>query len=111
MITNAFIISSVVLFIHVCLWEQMILEKPGIFMRNKLPVYIAKPLFDCVVCMTPWWGSLIIFLFDLHTTLKVDVLTIAAAGGMSCVNMILTKWYEILLLEEENKEMGYDEKN
>ena len=54
----AFIISLIVLFVHACTWEGMIFHFVYTGLYN-LPDKIKKPLFDCPICMCPWWGTLI----------------------------------------------------
>lgn len=48
------VITSVqITFIHVLFWDGMILR---FFRENRLPRFIQKPLYDCLICMTSIWG-------------------------------------------------------
>lgn len=49
----AAITSAQITFIHMLFWDGMILR---FFKENKLPRFIQKPLYDCLICMTSIWG-------------------------------------------------------
>ena len=88
MIELTLIISLVVLFIHATTWEGMINEWV-VRACWDFPSWIRKPLFDCPICMAPWWGSLIILLFGVFTDNWLHpfiwVLQLFAAGGINAV--------------------------
>jgi hypothetical protein len=88
MIEFAFLISLMVIFLHVCTWEGMLLQRVPVWFWNA-PVWIKKPLYDCPVCMSPWWGSLIIAVFGLLTGYWphwwVWICEVFVAGGISAL--------------------------
>lgn len=88
MIELTLIISLVVLFIHATTWEGMINEWVSRVLWHA-PPWIKKPLFDCPICMAPWWGSLILLLFGVFTDNWLHpfiwVITLFAAGGINTV--------------------------
>ena len=92
MIEFILIIAFSVLFIHSCTWEGMILESV-VKVFWKAPVWIKKPLFECPICMTPWWGSLIIVLSCINSGVWIDwfswIIIIITAGG---INSVLDKF-------------------
>lgn len=51
-------LSLCVMFIWACMYEGMIF---GFVRELPIPSFAAKPIYDCIICMTPWWGSLILF--------------------------------------------------
>lgn len=60
------ITSLQIVFVHILFWPGMLFE----FMReNKLPSLIQKPLYDCVICMTSFWGTLL-WVFEWQTTVQ-----------------------------------------
>lgn len=59
MIEQALIISLLVLSIHYTMQEGEIFGGLGRWFENNLPYQIHQPVFDCNVCMTPWYGSVI----------------------------------------------------
>jgi hypothetical protein len=61
----AFTISFIIIFINATTWKGMIFNKLTKKLKN-LPVFIRKPLIECPICMTPWWGTLI-FLIGYFT--------------------------------------------
>lgn len=42
--------------INILFQEGHLLEKQGTWMRNRWPKYITKPLFDCPICQSSFWG-------------------------------------------------------
>src|SRR5688572_7238366 len=84
MIENAFIIAMIVLFLHATTWEGMIFD--GIKNFN-IPGWIRKPLYSCPICMTPWWGTLLYWIF-FHGSLCGWLLTVGAASGINVFSVI-----------------------
>ena len=61
MLEAALIIAFIVYFLKATTWKGMIFYE----LAEKLehwPEFIRKPLYECPVCMTPWWGIVIYFL-------------------------------------------------
>lgn len=89
MLTHAFIISFIVLFIHATTWKGMICDWVPELMKN-MPTVIRKPLFACPVCMTPWWGTIIMIMMAVKGTLVINsfsqlIHTLFAAAGITLV--------------------------
>lgn len=105
MLKKAAIFSLTTYFLHVTTWEGHIFHRPANWLRGKLPEGIQKPLFDCPICMTPWWGTLMYALLkgDRRGVVKA-VLTVGAAAGMSVVLAILSKFYSVAIVLEEGLE-------
>ncbi len=86
MIELSLIIALIVFFVHACFWEGMILDKVRYQLWNA-PSWITKPLYDCPICMTPWWGSLILFLIGVFTSNWLHpfiwIIHLFAAGGIN----------------------------
>lgn len=59
MIEIAFITAMIVYFFHACTWEGMIFAVVDKALKNQ-PDYLRKPLYDCPICMSVWWGPVII---------------------------------------------------
>lgn len=70
---NALGMALAVLFINATTWKGMVLDKITIKPRDyrsghgwrnysikdyldRAPEWLAKPLWDCLICMTPWWS-------------------------------------------------------
>ena len=49
---------------------------------------ISKPIYNCPICMTPWWGTLIYWLF-FGLSIPDWLLTVGAASGISVISVIL----------------------
>ncbi|MBK7885140.1 MAG: hypothetical protein IPJ81_16145 [Chitinophagaceae bacterium] len=89
MIELTLIIALVVLFIHVTTWEGMINEWVGRVFWDA-PSWLKKPLFDCPICMAPWWGALIIIIGEWFGAWPCygffkEIIMLFAAGGINTV--------------------------
>ena len=86
MVELSFIIAMTTMFIHACTWEGMIFSIINDKLWNLTPK-IRKPLFDCPVCMVPYWGSLIIAVFCYRRGEWIDwfswMMILATAGGVN----------------------------
>lgn len=70
-------------FIHACTWDGMIFG----FVRRKLyyfPVWIKKPLYDCVICMSPWYAGAIWFLFGNAPSINT-IYFMLITGGINAI--------------------------
>jgi hypothetical protein len=99
---TSLLISFTVLFIHATTWEGQIWEDVGNWLDRKLPEWLSKPLYGCPICMSFWYGGIILFLLGWQFNVTF-VLTVFAAGGISVINVIICKWYQRMIDEEEAK--------
>lgn len=95
MITNALIISLIVLAIHSFTWEGMIFEPIKKIIKPEGMLY--KPIYGCPICMTPWWGTLIYLIF-IHLSIADWFLTVGAATGLSVISVVLVDLREACLI-------------
>jgi hypothetical protein len=79
------VIAMIVLFLHACTWDGNIFE--GIKKIIKPEGKLYKPIYGCPVCMAPWYGTLIYFVF-FGSDWQEWILTILAAGGISVFSVI-----------------------
>ena len=107
MIETAFLIAFNVLFLHASTWDGMINEWVRSMAFN-WPVWVKKPLFDCPICMAPWWGALIMLTFHFATGFWKKILRIIlmlfAAGGINTVliYMISSDKEEVKALKDDD---------
>lgn len=81
----AVVISLIIVAVHVCFLQGMVLGWLRIWMANKLDKafglkwsrYIQKPLWDCLPCMASIWTILL--------TQHIDVLLILTVCGLNCL--------------------------
>lgn len=103
MLEASFTISLVVMFIHACTWEGMILSFVPELLWNA-PGWLKKILFDCPICMAPWWGSLILLFIGVFTGEFPHwiewVLELMIAGGMNVVFSSIISQESIVRSEE-----------
>jgi hypothetical protein len=84
-------IALITLFLHACTWDGMILEVVHAVLQD-LPVFLKKPLYDCPICMTIWWGPTIAGigvvgnLWVIANTWQLFLYVVTAAG----LNVILS---------------------
>lgn len=83
---NALIISLIVLFLHACTWDGMIFEKVKTLLKPEGMLY--KPIYGCPICMTPWWGTLMYWVF-FAVSLEDWLLTVGMASGLSVIWVVL----------------------
>lgn len=86
MINVAFGIAMTVLFWHACTWKGMIFS--GIKKVIKPEWYISKPIYGCPICCTPWWGSLIYWLFFSIGGWQMWLLTVGIASGINVISVV-----------------------
>jgi len=85
-ISHAFIIAMIVLFIHACSWKGMIFE--GIKKLIKPEGHLYKPIYGCPICMTPYYGT-IVYLIFFRLSVMDWLLTIGTAAGISVLSVLL----------------------
>jgi len=49
---------------------------------------ISMPIYNCPICMCPWWGSFIYWVF-FHESFKAYLLTVGAASGLCVIGVVL----------------------
>lgn len=91
MIENALIISLTVFALHASAWEGMIFGKIREYISPDS--FIAKPLYGCPICMTPYYGAAIAIGMMLTDTYSFSfyelILTLGAATGLSTIFAII----------------------
>jgi len=75
---------------------------------ERLPEKIKMPLFECPVCMTPWWGTAIyLTAYFTHlpefAELSVQrlIFTVFIVAGINTIFLFINKIYDTLLKQEE----------
>lgn len=84
--TTSLIISLIVLFLHATTWEGHIFEGIKKIIPPEGKLY--KPIYGCPICMTPWWGSVIYWIF-FAVSIPNWLLVIGAAAGLSVIWVVL----------------------
>lgn len=101
MIGIAFCLAFAIFFIHVTTWDSHIFHGVNKLTEN-WPEWIRKPLFDCPICMSPWWGMAIQGVFNLigitifSNNIMIMFFTCMVAGGINVLNVIAAKAYDIM---------------
>lgn len=83
MIEQALIISLLVLSIHYTMQEGEIFGGLGKWFEKHLPYQIHSPVFDCNVCMSPWYGTALYWLIPWHHDVKVWPVVVIVAMGLN----------------------------
>jgi len=89
MIQTIFITALIILFFHVCTWPGMVFSFVSEALKN-VPAYLKKPLFDCPICMCPWWGPTVVACGIVGNVWHVDnvwqlAIIVASAAGINTV--------------------------
>ena len=108
MLATAFITAFIVYFIKATTWKGMIFYEISLKLRGALPEKLRKPLFECPICMTPWWGILIYlagYYLDIPEfaplTLQRVIFTVFTAAGINTILLIVNKIYDTIHEEAE----------
>jgi len=112
MLNTAFIIAFMVYFVKATTWKGMIFHNICNTLEG-IPEKIKKPLYDCPICMTPWWGTLIYIIGHYTHLPQFEVLsfpqvifTIFTAGGINTIVLVFNHIYDIMHKQQEEKENG-----
>lgn len=100
MLEQAFIIALIVYFLKATTWKGMIFYGPKEKLKN-LPSFIRKPFFECPICMTPWWGTIVYLVahfsglpeFEELTAVRL-IFTVLISSGINTVILLLNKIYD-----------------
>lgn len=87
MIQQSIIIAFIVLAIHYTMQEGEIFGKFGAWFYRTLPYKLHAPVFECNVCMTPWYGS-VLYVAIWGISWQWPIVVIAAMG----MNVLFNKW-------------------
>lgn len=108
MMEQVLLIAFAVYFIHATFWPEQIFGKLAEWLESWMPEKLTMPLFNCPICMTPWWGTLIYWVCHwLDIALFADVrwpviiLTVFAGAGLNTILLqvnrianVMNEWYE-----------------
>lgn len=83
---NSLIIALIILFLHATTWDGHIFS--GIRKLIDEESTISKPIYNCPICMTPWWGTAIYWIF-FNISVTDWLLTVGAAAGLSVISVVL----------------------
>ena len=84
MIEKILIISLIVFAIHYTMLPGEVFGFIGDWFKKHLPAAFDNPLYACVICMAPWYGTLIYWLV-WHGDIKECVIVVIAAMGLNAV--------------------------
>lgn len=90
-----FAIAMIVMFLHSCTQEGMILHCVDRWFQNA-PLWIRKPLFSCAVCMVPYWGTVFIAIGNHFSVWRVHsfiawIFILLVAAGINATALKLSK--------------------
>lgn len=78
-----------------CFWEGMIFYKVGEWVREKLPEWVCKPLFDCCVCNAFWIATFIYWLYWGSDWKEWILISIGSVGVNAIVANMINKIEDI----------------
>lgn len=93
MIEQSLFVSLSVLAVWATMWYEGIFEFVRLWGERRLPMKLQKPIFECPVCMTPWWGGIIYFLHSGLTEEMPWVLLMAMGWNTLVVKFLPENWY------------------
>jgi hypothetical protein len=82
-------LALIILFIHSCTWDGMIFS----FARKviKEDTMLSKPIYNCPICMGPWWGTLMYVTLFGWGSWQEWVLVVGSASGFGVIFVIAIK--------------------
>lgn len=80
MLEKSVIIALLVIAVWATYLDQMIFGKLGNYIVDKFPKWLSKPLVDCPICQTPWYGSLFYWLIWGNSGKEWIIVVISAMG-------------------------------
>lgn len=80
MLEKSVIIALLVIAVWATFLDGMIFGKIGNYVVDKFPKWLSKPLVDCVICQTMWWGSTAYWLIWGESGKEWLIVVIAAMG-------------------------------
>lgn len=87
MLEQSIIIALLVLAIWYTMQEGEIFYGLALWFERNAPAVIHPALFECNVCMTPWYGS-VIYVILWGVNLQWPVVVIAAMGINAAINKL-----------------------
>lgn len=89
-------IQTVTIFLLVLsVWYTMqpgeIFGRLGLWLGEHLPKQIHQPVFECNVCMTPWYGSIIYWLVYGNSVIDWLITVFSAMGMQIALNKLSPK--------------------
>lgn len=83
--THIIIIFFIVLAIWYTMQPKEIFEQLGYFLKLILPKKLWPPVFECNVCMTPWYGSIVYWILPWERSFIWWLPVVIAAMGLQVV--------------------------
>lgn len=93
MIEQSLFIALSVLAIWATMWDVMIFGFIRRYCETYYPEKICMVIFDCPVCMTPWYGSVIYFFKYGVTEDMFWVILMAMGWNVLVVKFLPENWY------------------
>lgn len=84
MIEQITITSLLVMAIWATMWEEAIFEFVRIWGDKHLPEKLQKPIYDCPICMSYWYGSALYWII-WGVSIKEYLIVVIAAMGLNAV--------------------------
>lgn len=84
--------AVIIAFIVIAIWATMLYGMIFGFVRElfKLPMWLQKPIYECVICMTAWYGSIAYWLF-WGNSVKEWVIVVISAMGIATIFVNIKK--------------------
>lgn len=94
------IITSLFVFGYCCtFWEGMIFGNIGNWLDDRLPDWIAAPLYQCFICACMWWGTALYWVIWDGSVKEWLVVVISAMG----LNAVLSKLFPLEEIRVKNE--------
>jgi len=90
MIDHVLISCLVCLAVHVAFtWPDMILERVGLFLHQRLPIWLLKPLIACLPCMGFWYSAILWILAGGDFNIFLLMTSLATIGANAIIALLI----------------------
>jgi hypothetical protein len=107
MVGAAFIISMTIFFGHASTWDGQINSWVRKIINEDSK--FSNPIYNCPICMTPWWGTLMYIVLWGWGGWREWIATVGCASGISVFNVIFNYAKDYFIsrtFNEKKKEEG-----
>lgn len=89
--------------IHILFQEGHLLERPGIWITNRLGDKWSKPIINCPICQSSFWGAICFFaidyVFGVHLPIRQLIPYLMCLCGLNVIISKLTAKERIIVEE------------
>lgn len=87
-------ISLIITAIHISMFDGMIFNFISLWLENRLPEWIQKPLFSCIICMGGVWTLILYPILYQHIEINTIFVALQVIGLNTLISILISKMYD-----------------